>query len=37
VHSSERALSVVAREFRDSFLEHVRDYLAEANFLNQSS
>jgi DNA-binding transcriptional LysR family regulator len=37
VHSSERALSVVAREFRDSFLEHVRDYLAEANYLNQSS
>jgi DNA-binding transcriptional LysR family regulator len=34
VHSSERALSVIALEFRDAFLEHVRRYLAQADYLN---
>ena len=33
VHSNERALSVIALEFRDAFLAHVRDYLAEAEYL----
>jgi DNA-binding transcriptional LysR family regulator len=31
VHSRERALSVVAREFRDAFLEHARQALARAD------
>jgi DNA-binding transcriptional LysR family regulator len=33
VHSNERALSVIALEFRDALLEHVRRYLAEAAYL----
>jgi DNA-binding transcriptional LysR family regulator len=34
VHSSERALSVIAQEFRDMFLEHARRYLAQAEYLS---
>ena len=34
VHSNERALSVIAEEFRDAFLDHVRRYLAQAEYLN---
>jgi len=34
VHSSERELSVIAREFRDAFLEHARRYLAQAEYLS---
>jgi DNA-binding transcriptional LysR family regulator len=35
VHSSDRALSLVAREFRDALLAHVREYLGQANYLHQ--
>jgi len=35
VYSSERALSVIAQEFRDAFLEHVHRYLAQAEYLNR--
>ncbi len=34
IHSSERALSVIAQDFRDAFLVHVRRYLAAAEYLN---
>jgi DNA-binding transcriptional LysR family regulator len=34
IHSSERALSVIAQDFRDAFLDHVRRYLAAAEYLN---
>ena len=33
VHSNERALSVIAQEFRDALLAHVRHYLAQAEYL----
>lgn len=33
VHSSDRALSMIAQEFRTAFLDHVREFLGRADYL----